>query len=507
MRRLAAAAAALPALVLLTTVGVAHAETYEIREGDDLWARLRALRPGDEVVVHAGTYVQRSRFEATWAGTDAMPIVVRAAEGEARPVLTRDAGQNLLNLSGSHFVLRGFELVGGSHGIRLGSVSYATLEDLVIHGTGDVGISCNIAGNVCDHLVVRGCEIYGTSGTGEGMYLGCNESACTVSSSTIERNYVHDLGGSQGDGIELKQGSFGNSIVDNVVVRSIYPGITVYSYDEADGRTPNVIARNLVWGTMDNGIQVTGHARVHNNVVIGAGASGIASQPNQDTPTDVDIRHNTVVGAGDACVRANAWDTGSDFFIVNNALYCEGARALRITSATSATVAGNVGLGAVEGASSGVAPGSSLAADLGPASAMARVYPPEGSALLGAGAAAFTLPDDFDLRPRGARVDVGAYARDATGMPAWLAEEGFKVLGGTPPVPDAGVAVDAGPFTDAAVAAGVDAAGPRGDAGTPAVSSGGCGCRAHRERNDVGLTLVTLVLLGIRLRHGKARNR
>jgi MYXO-CTERM domain-containing protein len=507
----------LPFLALTAAASSARADTYEIREGDDPWARLRTLAPGDEVIVHAGTYAQPSRFEAAWAGTEAMPIVVRAAEGEARPVLTRDAAQNLLNLSGSHFTLRGFELVGGSHGIRLGSVSHATLEDLVIHGTGDVGISCNIGGNVCDHLVIRGCEIYETSGTGEGMYLGCNDSACTVSSSTIEGNYVHDLGGSQGDGIELKQGSFGNVIADNVIVRASYPGITVYSYEEAAGRTPNVIARNLVWGTADNGIQVTGHARVHNNVVVGAGASGIASQPNQDTPTDVDIRHNTVVGAGDSCVRANSWDTGTDFFIVNNALYCEGARAIRIASATTATVAGNVVLGAVEGTSGGFVLGAGLAADLGPEAARARVYPPAGSALLGAGDAAYTLPDDFDRRARGASVDSGAYAREASGMPAWLAEEGFKVLGVTPPAPDAGVAADAAmpADLDAAVPPGVDAglgasdaATTRGDAGGT-VSASGCGCRVEHRSTPVPLALLALLGVALHLarrrRHGRDR--
>ncbi|MFO0709062.1 MAG: right-handed parallel beta-helix repeat-containing protein [Sandaracinus sp.] len=500
------AAAALTALSLSLLASRAQADTYEVHAGDDLWARLSSLAAGDEVIVHAGTYAQSSRFEATWAGTEAMPIVVRAAEGEARPVLTRDEAQNLMNLHGTYFTLRGFEITGGSHGIRMSDVHHAVLEELVVHDTGDVAISCNIGGASCDHLTIRHNEIHHTNGTGEGMYLGCNGGDCTLSESVIERNYVHDLGGSQGDGIEIKQGSWGNVVRDNVIVRANYPGITLYSFPAADGHGPNVIERNLVWHTNDNGIQVTGRAIIRNNVVIGAGASGIASQPNMDTPTEVQILFNTVVGAGDSCVRASSWDTGTGFVVANNALYCEGARALRIASATTAIVVGNVGLGAVEGVSSGVTMGASLAADLGDATAMARVYPPTGSALIDHADASQSVSDDFDLRPRSGALDVGAYERDASGMAGWLAVEGFKEIGSVMPGTDAGPleldaavapGTDAGPQPDAFVPPGVDAGRTSGTDAGPGTSGGGCSCRASTPRGPS--TLASLALLTLAL--------
>jgi len=489
----------------------ARAEIYEIREGEDLWGRLGSLAPGDEVIVHAGTYPQSSRFEATWAGTEAMPIVVRGAEGEARPILSRDGGQNLLNLHGSHFTFRGFELVGGSHGIRMGDVHHAVFEDLEVHDTGDVGISCNIGGMSCDHVTIRTSEIHHTNGTGEGMYLGCNGAACSFSDSLVERNYVHDLGGSQGDGIEIKQGSWGNVVRDNVVVGAIYPGITLYSFEAMAGRLPNVVERNLVLRTMDNGIQVTGRAIVRNNIVIASGASGIASQPNMDTPTEVQILFNTVVGAGDSCIRASSWDTGSGFVIANNAVFCEGARAIRIASASSAMVVGNVGLGSLEGVSGGFTMGASLAADLGTMTTMGRVYPPAGSALLDAADASQSVSDDFDLRARSGALDVGAYERDASGMPAWLAVEGFKEIGAVVPGTDAGMApgedaaipagVDAGPLPDAFVPPGVDAGRTSGTDAGPGASSGGCGCRVQRQgANHLALALAALALAAIRRR-------
>lgn len=509
------------ALATLTPAGVAHAETYEIREGDDLWARLRNLAAGDEVIVHAGTYAQTSRWEATWPGTAAMPIVVRAAEGEARPVLTRDENQNLMNLHGTHFTFRGFELTGGSHGIRMSAVEDAVFEDLVIHGTGDVGISCNVTGMNCTRVTIRETEIYDTHGTGEGLYLGCNSGVCSFSESIIERNYIHDLGGTQGDGIEIKQGSWSNIIRDNVVVRSLYPGITLYSYTPAAGRTPNVIERNLIWTTRDNGIQVTGRAIIRNNIVIGAEASGIASQANMDMPTEVQILFNTVVGAGDACVRGNAWDTGTGFVVANNALYCAGARAVRL-SGSSAVVVGNVGMGSVEGTSSGVnTTGTSLAADLGPMTAMARVYPPAGSALLDAADGAHSVSDDFDLRPRTGTLDVGAYERDASGMPAWLAEAGFKGFGTVGPSGDAGPLVldagvppdtDAGPLPDAFVPPGTDAAFGNADATVNTADAGAgvsggsdCGCRAGRSTpSSLAASALASLLLALGMRRRRA---
>src|SRR3990172_4593794 len=50
---------------------------YDIPPADDLFARLGMLQPGDEVVVHAGTYATPGFFAVTWAGTAAAPTVVR----------------------------------------------------------------------------------------------------------------------------------------------------------------------------------------------------------------------------------------------------------------------------------------------------------------------------------------------------------------------------------------------------------------------------------------------
>lgn len=71
----------------------------------------------------------------------------------------------------------------------------------------------------------------GLSGTGEGLYIGCNDAGCTVSESVFEYNFIHDLGGTQGDGIEIKTGSWGNTVRGNVIVGAGYPAITMYGFE------------------------------------------------------------------------------------------------------------------------------------------------------------------------------------------------------------------------------------------------------------------------------------
>jgi hypothetical protein len=402
---------------------------YDIHTGDDLYGRLAMLQPGDEVVVHEGTYPTPGFLEVTWAGTAAAPIVIHAAPGE-HVVLQGDPSQNVINILGSYWTLQGFEIVGGSHGLRLKGVDHATIEDNVIHDLGDVGISCNFE-MTCDSVQIIHNEIYDTghAGTGEGMYLGCNDGSCALTNSLVALNYVHDMGGDQGDGIEIKTSSHDNIVRDNVIVRSKYPGITMYGFDGPGG--PNIVERNVVWHALgDNGIQVDGQIIVRNNIVIDAAVSGIASKPSPyHTPHDVTIIDNTVVGAiAGACLKTNGWSTETGQVVANNALYCDGATAIDINggAGTGAVIANNIGLGAST-APTGFTLGGTLAADLGDP-ATGNVYPPAGSMLLGKADGAHQATDDFNGTVR-MGADVGAYERTADTNPGWIVTEGFK----TPP--------------------------------------------------------------------------
>jgi hypothetical protein len=453
---------------------VAAAGTYDIHPSDDLYGRLQMLQAGDEVIVHAGTYMTPGFLQVTWAGTASQPIVIHAAPGD-RPVLQGTFAQNTINIGGSYWTLQGFEITGGSHGLRLQAVDHATIQDNVIHGTGDVGISCNFEPNSCDSVHIVHNEIYDTGkdsangATGEGMYLGCNNAACTFTNSVVELNYVHDMGGNQGDGIEIKEGAHDNIVRDNVIVRSNYPGITMYGFAGSGG--PNIVERNVVWHVKsDNGIQVVGQIIVRNNLVLDTAITGIASKPSQNaTPHDVAIINNTVAGAGVGCLKTGNWATEHGQVIANNAFYCDGASAVDITGGAGAdlVMVGNVGLG-TSNATGGFAMGTTTANDVGDP-ATGNVYPPPGSALFGKADPSQLPADDFNGLTRTLQT-AGAYDGATTANPGWIVTEGFK----TPPPQT----VDA-PF-------GGEALDPNNPGGT---KSGGC-CDSGGGGGESSLLLV-----------------
>jgi hypothetical protein len=201
------------------------------------------------------------------------------ARNNERPVITNT--QNVVEINGSsHLVVRGIAFTGGSHGIRLMNSDFVTIEDCEVFETDDVAISAN-SGGTYEGLVIRRNHIHHTNGTGGGMYLGCNNNACRVANSLIEGNNIHHTNrasDSQGDGIELKEGSNNNVNRDNVIHYTGYPGIIVYS---AVGNGPrNVIEGNVIWNVADNTVQIAADAVFRNNIVISRDLSQVSLSGN-----------------------------------------------------------------------------------------------------------------------------------------------------------------------------------------------------------------------------------
>jgi len=267
------------------------------------------------------------------------------------------------------------------------------------------------------------------------MYLGCNNDGCRVANSLIEGNYIHHTNRpsvAQGDGIELKEGSYGNTIRNNVIHDNYYPGILVYGTVGNGAR--NVIEGNVVWNVSDNTMQVAADAIVRNNVILG----NVALQPHQSgSPSNIDFVHNTVISGGNGMdVRS----VSGPVLIANNAVYAQGT-AIRLISGDLGlvTLSGNVGDGGLSGGSSGYVEGNPVVTDfvnghyngtppIGP-------FPAPGSALIGAGDPAYASAVDFNGTPRSGTPDAGAYAYDASGNPGWQITTGFKDGVGQPIAP------------------------------------------------------------------------
>lgn len=401
------------------------------------------LKPGDELVLRGGTYSQSCYRAITVNGTAASPIIIRAATGET-PVITRSATssqeQNNIDIvQSSYLILRGLHFRGGDSGVRLIGGHHITIEDCEIFETLNNGLRANSAS--ADSLIIRHNHIHhtglntSTSTEGEGLYLGCNNNTCQVSNSLIEGNYIHHLrstsdGGN--DGIEVKAGSFGNIIRDNVIhdttIGTRFPCIFVYG----GGAAANIVEGNTVWNCGE-GIFAVSDAIVRNNVIANSD-TGISAHPHKQVAQtrNVTIVNNTVYG-GPECAYVR-WPAVSTGIFANNAIYCPGTTAVTVTSlsGTGIIIRANYLEGSLSGATidnrgffSG---GTAAAAFVNPTGF--EFWPTANSPLLGKADVSVIPPKDFNGTARIAPADVGAYERNiASTNPGWKILAGFKTTG------------------------------------------------------------------------------
>jgi hypothetical protein len=386
-----------------------------IGPGDNLQTAVDALNPGDTLLLADGTYPLSSRFSIQLTGTAELPITIRSAPGVTAVITYVNASQNTINIeNAAHVRLIGLEVTGGSHGIRILDSDDITVDRCHIHHTADVGLSANVPGGTYERLRLTRNHIHDTGGTGEGMYLGCNYDGCRLLDSVIEGNYIHHTNGAgvtQGDGIELKEGSAGNRIADNVIHDTGYPCIITYSTVGNGG--PNTIEGNLMWGCGDHAIQSAADAVIGNNLILGATYDGIRCQPHQNgTPSNLEIVHNTVLAPANNTLRVSGI-TGT-VVIANNALYAASGDAIRVDGVLGGvTIAGNRGAGSTTGVAAGFDTDGNLGIDLVDANFSGTLpqdlVPATGSGLIGAGDAAWLVTEDFNFHRRGPAADIGAY--------------------------------------------------------------------------------------------------
>ena len=416
---------------VVASIGVssATATVHNLGPTDNWYAYVAgsALQPGDEVVLAAGTYTYPYNINISHRGTAANPITIRADDG-AHVIFTHDINHNIIQLVGAqHLILRGLELTGGSVGIRIyksasHAAKYITVEDCYIHDTDNSGITANHSGNIYEGLIFRRNHLHNLSGYGEAFYLGTDYNASTFHDGLIEGNYIHDLVDPNdpkyikydGDGIEIKGGSYGNIVRDNVIHDVNGPGVIVY---HSGGNPRNIIERNVIWNSNDNGIQAAADAIIRNNIVINSTATNIYHRDHQDAIVgNLDVLHNTAISmTGGVCFRVTMPTGGvlsGPVVVANNAAFTTGID-FRIES-PDVVLAGNV-------------ESTDLAADFVDAPSL-NVFPTATSDVLNAGDPAYAALDDFNTTARNGRVDAGAYHYDQDGNPGWPVGPGFKWL-------------------------------------------------------------------------------
>jgi hypothetical protein len=450
------------ALVSCLVLSSAHvsAATFEIFPSnadsscDEEFERLaNGLKPGDTLIVHGGTYTQTCRRVLTVTGTATSPITIRAADGET-PIITRpqpadfNYDQNNIDIISSSFVIiRGLHFKGGNGGVNFIGGNNITFEVNEVYETGNNAIRMN-SGNT-DSFIIRGNHIHHTGllassvGTteGEGMYIGCNNATCIATNHLIEGNYVHHTRGTSdggNDGIEIKLGSFGNTIRNNVIhdtnIGMRYPCIFVYG----GGNGLNVVEGNAMWNCGE-AIQVVSDAIVRNNLIVNS-STGITAAPHAQVPQmrNVTIVNNTIYGHSE-CVFVR-WTGANNMVLANNAIYCPAATAVNASGITGSTT--TIRSNYIEGTLSGATVDSSRFFSGGSSGsvftspAQLDFWPRSGSILIGKADAGFTPTLDFNERRRMSPFDVGGYETDGLATnPGWKVGPGFKQTGTVDSVP------------------------------------------------------------------------
>jgi len=398
-----------------------------------------SLKPGDELILHGGVYSQSARRAVTAKGTADEPIIIRAAEGE-KPLLTHPADNtdkynNIEFVDCSYLVVRGICFKGGSSGVRFIRGHHITFEECEIFETGNNALTMN-SGD-CDAFIIRRNHIHHTglskSGPteGEGMYIGVHNGSYITTNTLIEGNYIHHLCGTSNggnDGIEIKFGSYGNIVRDNVIhdtnIGRNYPGIFVYG----GGKWTNIVEGNVIWNAGE-GIQVVSDAIIRNNIISNCSITGITAAPHAALPhvRNVKIVNNTIVNHPQGVLIR--WKKASDMVFANNAIYCPEFTAIDAQGIGNAMFSANY----VEGRLVGVKIDSSRFCD-GGAVCEAFVepdkknyWPKQGSVLINNASPDFIAHLDFNHTLREPPFDVGAYESEGNAEnPGLQVQMGFK---------------------------------------------------------------------------------
>lgn len=415
------------------------------------------LAPGTIVHVRAGVYDLAGNL--TLSGKSGTASQWIGIEAEGAVTLRNAAPQNVIDVVNCRYLyLQGFEITHDNGGAAYGAWApvdgvkfqsqdsdHVSLEFCRIHDVGNVGISSQAP--LVQYLTVYACEIWNCY---VGIYWGYYEDTFKrfAHYGRIARNWIHhcppvDLDGT-GYGIQIKGGSRGNVIEDNVlndVAGAVEAAIAVYHISTNTGTQTdrNVIRRNLVHRSRSESIFAVEGALIENNLVVDTGTYGInVVRRNTGWGTfygNLTIRNNSVcrvaASSGTAISLSSAAFTAPFVFANNLSIVTGGSQhALQGPGSFAGTASRNCCSGPVYGSGLGVVALGSLAAVQGTTFGQAGfLYPAAGSPLAGAATASLAAADDFNGNVRTGAFDVGAYEAVAASNPGWTPVDGAHVFG------------------------------------------------------------------------------
>ena len=209
--------------------------------------------PGAAIRLHAGTYAGGTYLEDL-AGTEATPIWIGGAPGEARPVI--EGGGEGIHLVRVHYVIvhdlevrstayNGINTDDGGDYANADATRYVLFRDLSIHHIGSGGNEdCLKLSGVNDYFVLNSEFAFcGGGGSGSGIdHVGCHHGL-------IVGNFFHDL---SANAVQNKGGSQDIEIRANHMLNAGYRAVNIggstgYEYFRPPMSTsqPNFEARDI----------------------------------------------------------------------------------------------------------------------------------------------------------------------------------------------------------------------------------------------------------------------
>ena len=298
--------------------------TYQIGPGkaySDFSGVVGRLVPGDVVEVYprATPYPGDLRFAR--AGTAAQKITVRGVRvGGVRPVIS--GGTNTVVFDGNHYVLEGFEIIGGSFRNVFHHAHDVTIRDTSIHDCKGHGILGADSG--AGSLTLQRVEVYAC---GEGtqkhpVYMATDETVYPGAVFRMEHSYLHDQRG----GNAIKSRAERNEIYSNWIEGALYREIELIGPDgQAAGlkREDSDVVGNVFYKTVgtyvariggDGTGATAGRYRFVNNTFILQASSSAVIQAF-DAVESVEMSNNVffrVGGGGVEILRDSdaSWTTG-----------------------------------------------------------------------------------------------------------------------------------------------------------------------------------------------------
>ena len=284
------------------------------REYSTIQAAADAALPGDTILVHDGNY---TGFQVSRGGTQALPIVFRAAGANA--VINRDGptGDGIRLQNVNYTTLDGFNIQGTSQRCiaARGATATSPMRGNVVRNNRctNTGVECiyvsQFSGSLVENNVLSGCGASGASKS-HGIYLANAGSDNTtirgntisnatpaesagihingdasiggdgiVSGLTIENNAIHDMAvnGLSLDGVQ-------NSVIrNNLIYGNGRHALRAFQIDAAAGPANLSIVNNTFNGTGGWAIKISEDAGGHtifNNILLGSSGSICVSNTN-----------------------------------------------------------------------------------------------------------------------------------------------------------------------------------------------------------------------------------